>query len=177
MTSEVDSVKVSIPPPHVGRNGGIFAKIRDMIRLIKKWKLLRNLYKICQQKGMEGTTESVLEHRTMFRKTAFVKILALQSLSRFGRKTASTNDLNKKIYEYNSIIEECFGEGYIQMDKEHDDFIFTTPKADAFMGWFPLSEKLLSEYKITWTAIIIPLAVGVYGSHYLIHFFAFIFSL
>ncbi len=143
-----------------------------MWRFIRTWWLLGWLYKVCRDVSGEMDTKKILQDRAWVVKDNFINFLAEKSVKRcskilWWRKKANKDSLNKRIYDYNSIIRFCIygNEKYIEYKQDDSKrvYIATTHLADGFKGWFPLGERLLSEYKLLWVLIIIPILTGIYA--------------
>jgi len=172
-------------------NTGIRGNIKDMIRLIRMWLLLRYMDSTFSNLNSLTFKSGSLEHglrrehivylylkKKWYQTDPFDNALIRKNLPE-GKKSIELTDLpdsaGKKIVYYNSLMSMAIQRGYIKESEYDKHVVFLTGKAYSFVGFFPLFEKVLSEYKLSWTVLIIPLFIGVYGSSWLHHVWYIIF--
>ena len=131
-----------------------------MIRIIKEWWLIRQLYAECQNHE-KGLAEEVLIHNSRFviARDAMIAQVAKNSIRRFSwilrwRRKINQEKLNKRIREYQSIMDTCLRDDYVCVDTNElkDDsgviinanrpFIRTTDLGDSFMSFSSLTIAL-----------------------------------
>lgn len=143
-----------------------------MIRFIKKWWLLRKLYRDTLGHDILQPDDFLLQgSRNAVARDEFVKWIAKESVHRYRwilwrRFWNNSEKLRRRIREYNSILESLDSDGRIQKLKAKGDsrvFIQTTPQGDDSLGLISLLQELLAKYYLAWTGIIFPLLVGIFG--------------
>lgn len=143
-----------------------------MIRLIKKWWLVRKLHKqiLAAEASREFMDRLSAHDKLKISSGAFILSLA--------------KGLKKKTAEYESLLDSCIEDGYIEDDRQkegifamaYDRKIRTTPSGDDFYGYMPLLEAVLSKYGRAWTVIIAVITTAL-TSHYLLQGFHWLMQL
>lgn len=158
-----------------------FGRVRRMIRLVKKWWMLDQLRKAIARHSRKADYMDIAQGGSVLLTQWFFIAgrpenpeypgLARRSLTRFSRiiwwrRNPKEDNLKERVREYNDLFTEAVKDRYIEMVPTSVGEAMpstATPKAGAFSGWFGLTEKILTEYKLTWTFFVIPLALGAYG--------------
>ena len=148
-----------------------YATIKAVMRLIKKWWFLRQLHKDCLGHVANQPYETIKRGQDIgVSDEAFITYLANKSLKRLWlillwRLRKNPKKLNKRTREYYALTTSCIDKKYITpFSRNNQRFVKVSPLGEDFLGFFPLLQKLLSEYYLAWTILIIPLLVGIYGS-------------
>jgi len=132
-----------------------------MIRLIKKWWILRHLKKDCIGHTIQQIPQFALNNQIFVSKDAVIEGLAKNSVRRFSwipywRAKDNPKKLSKRIQEYASIIAFCIGTDKFIKQKIRSDgmvVIRTTSLGDDFT-MSTLLETILSKYKLLWGIIV-----------------------
>jgi hypothetical protein len=128
-----------------------------MLRLFRKWRLIRRLRKECLRHITKlGDGFVSIGKRTAVSKGAFAQQTASRSL---WWKLCGEENKNKQFHEINSLLDSCIDDGLIERIKREGDekiFIRTTFKGEDFCGHTDFLEALLSKYNNAYTKVGVP---------------------
>ncbi|MGA9863728.1 MAG: hypothetical protein WA383_19790 [Terriglobales bacterium] len=148
---------VSTPEKHI---------LHDMLRLFKKWRLVRRLRKECLSHiGKQGDGFVSREGTMWVSKGAF----AQQTVEHLWRaRFWSEQHRIEKLQQIHSLLESCIAEKFIDTFLREDGkrFIKTSLAGEDFCGFMDFMEFCLSKYRSLATIIIIPIvtfALGFFG--------------
>jgi cobalamin biosynthesis Co2+ chelatase CbiK len=152
-----------------------------MILFIKKWWLLENLRKeINRHTGFQSLEDVSLGREVLLSPQFFIagrkdlpEYPGLAEKFLWWKKEYNEEKLKRRIKEYNDIFKVCVEECCIIMkETQKEGKIMYMPstatvKAHKISGYIGLLQGLLKEYFYTWSLILIPLFLGIYGSSFL----------
>ncbi len=129
--------------------------LRDMLRLFRKWRLIRRLYKEClRHVTKQGDGWVLMGKQVRVVKGAF----AQQTASRFPwKKFWGEEYKSKKLNEINSLLDSCIADGLIDsVRRDGDDrvFIRNSFKGDDFCGYMDFLQEFFTRYDKAWVRIV-----------------------
>jgi len=122
-----------------------------MLRLFRKWRLIRRLHKECLgHTRKQGDGFVLIGKRVFVVKGAF----AQQTAARFAWKKFGSED--KTFDEIMSLLDSCIADGWVEAVRREGDewtFIRTTFKGDDFYGLMDFLQEFFTKYDKLWMRI------------------------